>query len=345
MYLVQHGEHPSGAASVTPNPLLAVCIPTYRRPDQLRRCLESVIRSAAPHAVAIVVADDAADDTNVALLEELRRRYPLLVHYRNASNLGIDGNILRCVDLCQARHAWILGEDDRMLPEGVSTVLAALAAHEPPFLYVNYASVDEAVAMVLCERSVDLDVDVTVDAAEFLRNHAWSAGFIGACVVDRRLWERVDPAPYLGTYFAHVGVILESVAGRQVRMLARPLVLNRVGSARAFTWAGSTFDVLHGWERMVDALRSHYPGPACDASATGFRRAHGMGSLRFLAYLRADAALDPTQHERWVRRGPYPRSSQLASWWIARIPPAVFRAARKVVTAARRARLRRIVDD
>ena len=330
---------------MTPNPLLAVCIPTYRRPDQLRRCLASVVRSAAPHQVAVVISDDSADDTNRAVVEELRARYPLVVHHRNPTNLGIDRNILQSVDLVPARHAWILGEDDRMLPEGVPTVLAALAAHEPSFLYVNYASVDEAVAMVLSERSVDLEADVTVDAAEFLRHHAWSAGFIGACVVDRRLWERVDPAPYLGTYFAHVGVILESVAGRPVRMLARPLVLNRVGSARAFTWAGSTFDVLHGWERMVNALRSHYPGPACDAGAAGFRNAHGMGSLRFLAYLRADAALDPAQHERWVRDGPYPRSSRMASWWIARTPPAVFRAARWAVTATRRARLRRIVDD
>jgi len=327
---------------VTPNPLLAVCIPTYRRPDQLRRCLESVIRSAAPHRVAIVVADDATDDTNRALLAELRERYPLLSHHRNPANLGIDGNILHAVDLCTARHAWILGEDDRMLPEGVPAVLAALGGEPPPFLYVNYASVDETVTLVLAERSLPLDADAEVPAERFLASQAWSAGFIGACVVDRALWGTVDRAPFLGTWYAHVGVILRSVAGRSVRLLARPLVLNRCGSARAFTWAGSTFDVLHGWERMVDGLRGTYPDAACDAAVASFRRAHGIGTARFFAYLRADGALDPALHARWVRGGPYGRASRLASWCIARTPPAVFRAARAGLTAVRRARLRRV---
>lgn len=328
---------------MTPHPLLAICIPTYRRPDQLRRCLESTIRSAAPHSVAIVVADDSTDDTNVELMEELRGAYPLLFHHRNVSNLGIDGNILHSVDLCPARHAWILGEDDRLIPEAVPTVLAALAGQPPDFLYVNYASVDETVSLVLAERSIDIAEDAEVPAERFLRTYAWSAGFIGACVVNRERWATVDRAPFLGTWYAHLGVILRSVAHRRVRMLARPLVLNRCGSARAFTWAGSTFEVLHGWERMVDALRGTYDDDACDEAVAAFRRAHGIGTARFFAYLRADGALDPALHDRWVRRGPYGPSSRLASWLIARTPCGLFRLARSGLTGLRRLRSPRLV--
>ena len=50
------------------------------------------------------------------MVDAVQRDYPHLHHHRNPRNLGIDGNILHCVDLCDAQHVWILGEDDRMTP-------------------------------------------------------------------------------------------------------------------------------------------------------------------------------------------------------------------------------------
>jgi glycosyltransferase involved in cell wall biosynthesis len=322
--------------------LLGICIPTYRRPEQLRRCVESIIRTAAPHRVPIFITDDSTDDTNVETIAALQAQYPLIVHHRNPKNLGIDGNILHSVDVCDARYAWIIGEDDRMVPEAVPTVLEVLTRSAPPFVYVNYTSVDEDLALVLNERSLPLEGDVEIDAAEFLARDAWSMGFIGACVVDRSLWSAVRSAPYVGTWFAHVGTILEAVRGRRLHLVARPLVLNRCGTARAFTWTGSTFDVLHGWERMVSLLDRFYPREAREGAIESFRRAHGIGSVRFFAYLRADRALTRTAHDRFVRNGPYSPAARRASWVISRTPPAVFQAARAVLFAIRRRRNRQL---
>jgi glycosyltransferase involved in cell wall biosynthesis len=324
-----------------PLPPLGICIPTYRRPAQLLRCVRSVIRTAGAYRVPIHVADDSTDDTNLSVIAEIQREYPL-VHHRNTRNLGIDGNILHSVDLCEARHVWIMGEDDRMTPEAVPTVLQVLAGAERPFVYVNYTSVDEDVSVVLRERSLALDADREEGAEEFFAGHAWSAGFIGACVVEKALWSTVRQEPYLGTWFAHVGVIMEYLRGRKAYLVAKPLVLNRCGSPGAFTWAGSTFDVLGGWARMVDALRPFYPADACDEAVASFTGAHGIGSPAFFGYLRADRALDASIWERYVKAGPYPASSRRMAWWIARTPPAAFRAARWVLTRARRARNRRL---
>jgi glycosyltransferase involved in cell wall biosynthesis len=327
---------------MTTNTLLGVCIPTYRRPDQLRACLRSIVRAAAPHGVAIHVADDSTDDTNVAVIDELRSEYPGIVHHRNAVNLGIDRNIIHAVDVCDARYAWILGEDDRMTPEAISTVVDLLSSSAPAFVYVNYTSVDESLALVLNERSLPLDQDQELHASEFLATAAWSMGFIGACVVRKDLWSAVRPETYVGTYYAHVGTIMESVRGRRVHLVAEPLVLNRCGTARAFTWTGSTFDVLHGWDRMIDLLRGSYPQAACDAASASFRRAHGIGSVRFFCYLRADRALTPEAHARFIRQGPYSPGARRASWVIARTPPVLFRLARSLLFAARGLRNRRI---
>ena len=66
------------------------------------------------------------DDTNAAALEALQAEYPFLRVFRNERNLGIDGNILHAVDVNTCRHAWLLGEDDRLVPGAVARVLGVL---------------------------------------------------------------------------------------------------------------------------------------------------------------------------------------------------------------------------
>lgn len=326
-------------------PVLGVAIPAYRRPDQLRRCIRSIVRSvqeAGSPVVPIHVTDDSCDETNVAALKELRGEYPHVVHHRNTENLGIDRNILRSVDTCAARHVWIMGEDDRMTPEAISTVLAVLRSGDRPFVYVNYASIDESATWVLAERSLPLERDVEMDASEFLATSAWSTGFIGACVVQRALWDPIRPDRYVGTSFAHVGRILEYLRGRRAYLVSRPVVLNRCGTARTFTWAASSMEVLEGFGRMLDLLRGLYPDDVRALASAAFRRAHALGTVRFFCYLRADGALDAKVHESHVRDGPYPALSRHAAWLIARTPPALFRGVRSLLRTFRRARNRRI---
>lgn len=321
---------------------LGFAIPTYKRPDQLARCVRSMIRAGAPHGVPIHVADDACDDTNVATIEALRAEYPLVFHHRNPTNLGIDRNILHSVEVCDAQHVWIMGEDDRVTPDAVERVIRVLGEERWPFVFVNYQMVDEDVSLVLRERVLPLAADRDVTAEEFLASDAWAIGFIGACVVDKALWSAVDPAPYVGTYYAHVGTIFEYLRGRRVRLVSDPVVLNRCGRPGVATWKSSTFDVLHGWGRMVDGLRPFYPADACDRATAAYRAAFGIGSLAFFAYLRADGALDARVWHAHVRNGPYRPLARAAAWSIAHAPPPLFQAARWGLGVVRSSRNRRI---
>ena len=71
------------------NKLLGICIPTYKRPDQLKLCIESIIQAARPFDVPIFIADDSVDTTNHAVLNHLARDYPHLFITANDENLGI----------------------------------------------------------------------------------------------------------------------------------------------------------------------------------------------------------------------------------------------------------------
>jgi glycosyltransferase involved in cell wall biosynthesis len=51
---------------------LGICIPTYKRPDFLRRCVLSALDAAGDRPVRVFIADDSMDETNTALYGELQ---------------------------------------------------------------------------------------------------------------------------------------------------------------------------------------------------------------------------------------------------------------------------------
>lgn len=323
--------------------LLGVCIPTYKRPDQLRQCVRSIIDAAAAHQVPIFIADDSTDDTNVETVQALQAQYPHIVYKRNPQNLGIDRNILHCADICPCDYAWLFGEDDRMLPGAVAAVLSVLERDTPAFLAVNYSSVNESVQMIVKEKLMDIAEDTERTADEFLRRESPAIGFLGSCVIRKALWDTVDPAPYLDTYFAHVGRILASVQGRRVSLIARPLVLNRAGGAAAFTWSDDAYGVYTGWAKAIRRLEPLYGADACRECIAAFDRLHGINTVRFMMAKRADRIYNRDIYHRFIRRSDRGRLYKGAAHLVALLPPVIFRALAALLSLVRKQRSRKAV--
>lgn len=61
---------------------VAVVVPTYKRPDMLRRCLDALLaQDFDPAAFEIVVADDGADADTARLVETLAQTAPVSLRY------------------------------------------------------------------------------------------------------------------------------------------------------------------------------------------------------------------------------------------------------------------------
>jgi len=323
---------------------LGVCIPTYKRPDQLRQCVNSIIASAADHAVPIFITDNSADATNQDVIAELQARYPHIIYELNPENVGIDRNVQRCINLCDCDYAWGMGDDDRMLPEAITTVLQILERESPAFLFANYSYVDENISVILREKLMPISVDKAENSATFFREDAWAIGFLGSCIINKKLWRGVQPEKYIGTYFAHVGVILESIAGQSVSLTAKPLVLNRVGDAAVFTWSDDAYGVFHGWSKVARLLEPIYGAEACAASTASFERNHGLNTLRFLMAKRADRIYTLDIYRKFIQGSEQGRLHKWAANLIARMPPFPFRGLRALFFFLRQSRNRRVTE-
>lgn len=320
------------------NTRLGISIPTYKRPEELRKCVASVCASAKDYGVPIYIVDDAVDDTNLAVFEELKASYPFIHISRNETNFGIDRNIQQAVNVCPCDYVWLIGEDDRMHLHGVERVMAALEVEDVPFVYVNYSATDNDVRFLIKERSLPLAMNQRMPAEEFYRTVSWSMGFIGACVIQKSAWSPIDEKPYLDSFFAHVGRIMESIAGSEVYLIAEPLILNRCGSPEAFSWTGDAVEVFTGWEKMTRELVKTYSEEAGRDSLAHFQKAHGIGSLKFLMYLRAAGVYDLTMMSLIVPKADHGLVFRFFAGIIAISPCAILKGVRHVLMALRKRR-------
>jgi glycosyltransferase involved in cell wall biosynthesis len=281
---------------------LGICIPTYRRPEMLRECVESAFASAQGKPIQVFIADDSMTDVNVAVLERLVRDHPGVTVQRNRQNLGIDRNIQAVLDMSSCDYHWLIGEDDRFVGDGVRRMHEAIQHCDESFLFSNYQYVSEDHRRVIGVALPQVR-DGTVEAAEFIEKNLWSIGFIGGCVVERGEWLKTSAAPYDGTYFTHVGRIVDMLARRsRVRICATPAVANRAQGDDTFTWKKDSFGVFLGFERMcrTAAQRNEALRPFIQAASVNYRRKFAYFSYKTGFRLRSEGAFDFRQFKTYV---------------------------------------------
>jgi len=91
------------------NPLVSVCIPTYRGAAFLGKTIDSVLNQSYPYFEVWILDDNSPDDT-----QTLVSHYsdPRIKYVRNTQNLGPEGNWNRCLELAQGKYFKLLPHDD-----------------------------------------------------------------------------------------------------------------------------------------------------------------------------------------------------------------------------------------
>ena len=125
-----------------PNPLVSICIPTYKGAEFLEATLDSVLNQSYPHFELWILDDNSPDDTQSIVS---RYKDPRIKYVRNTQNLGPEGNWNRCLDLAQGKYFKLLPHDDLLavncLEEQVS-VLEADSAGEIALVFGSREIID-----------------------------------------------------------------------------------------------------------------------------------------------------------------------------------------------------------
>lgn len=97
---------------------VSICIPSYNRPKELLRLLES-IDCTADRGVQIVICEDMAPKRLEvhAAVESFKKKTQYSVKYiENEVNKGYDGNIRSFITHCDGKYIIYMGDDDLFIP-------------------------------------------------------------------------------------------------------------------------------------------------------------------------------------------------------------------------------------
>lgn len=95
-------------------PLVSIAIPTYKRPDLLRKAVESALAQKTDVSFEVVVVDNDSDSASASEVDTCIRSFEVsnLRLFRNNKNIGLYGNWNRCIQMSCGEWVSILNDDD-----------------------------------------------------------------------------------------------------------------------------------------------------------------------------------------------------------------------------------------
>ena len=164
-------------------PLISVCIVTYNHHAYIADCLMSVLGQWGDFRLEIVVVDDAASDTTVAIVQAIAEQHPGIIRlFRHPQNLGPSQNLHFTIAQAQGDFIAHLDGDDFWLPGKLQAQLTFLQTHpDCPACYTNAMAVTHEKTAVgyfnprLPER---MDLAHLLQSGNFLNNSSmlyWAA--------------------------------------------------------------------------------------------------------------------------------------------------------------------------
>jgi glycosyltransferase involved in cell wall biosynthesis len=118
---------------------LSICIPTYNRAAHLANCLNSIIlcNSQSEYKFQVCISDNNSTDGTEDVVRHAQSKIDIKYH-RNSSNLGIPRNFLNVVSMAEGDFAWLIGDDDLLIPNAISELYKLIDGHpDVDFIYAN----------------------------------------------------------------------------------------------------------------------------------------------------------------------------------------------------------------
>ena len=181
-----------------------ICIPTFRRPDWLRRTLRSVIEQRTDFRFAVVVVDnDGADPVGAALAREMLDAatlpYKALVEHQQGNCHAINRAFGVALEAYPEADHFLMIDDDEIALPGWLQAMVGLAKAKGADVVGGpvLRQFEETPTATILRHPLFLSIDGETRRIDQLHGS-------GSCLIRRRVFERL-PAPAFDTRFNFLG--------------------------------------------------------------------------------------------------------------------------------------------
>lgn len=132
-----------GNPHICNNEEISICIPAYGRFKLLKEAIMSSLNQITDKKYKLIIVDDNPDIEDKETLLYLKTfGNKNILYYKNTRNLGLFGNMNRCVELAQTKYVTILHDDDLLKSTYIETITKYLNKKDidcicVPFDHIN----------------------------------------------------------------------------------------------------------------------------------------------------------------------------------------------------------------
>jgi len=204
--------------------ILSICIPTFNRPQQLKRLLNDL----APQInddVEILIRDDSDNELTKKVVDlffkiETQKN----IKYIKGKKIGVDAATLFLLENARGKFIWFYGDDDQIEPGAVSYVLDILNKYPIDYIWINFSYGVNNTALPLNEDRYFRDNN------EVLVLLGRSIGFLSSILIKREkalLYLALAKQNIYGFAFAVLIPVLGILkAENKLFLISKPLVIN-----------------------------------------------------------------------------------------------------------------------
>lgn len=117
--------------------LLSICIPTYNGGEYFKYNVNKLIDMSLKYNFDICISDNASTDETQEYMLNLITKYDFIKYHRNKNNQGWAYNFDYVLKMADTEYAWLLGDDDEILENGLIKVIEILTKYKPDICVVN----------------------------------------------------------------------------------------------------------------------------------------------------------------------------------------------------------------
>jgi glycosyltransferase involved in cell wall biosynthesis len=170
--------------------LLSICIPTYNRSGFLGKLLESISNQKADFLYEVRIQDNASTDDTSEIAKVYCNRFENWHYELNEKNLGGKININKCTEKAIGEYLIIVGDDDTLVENGLSSIYAAIKDNIATAIFFSNKLGVEFSSCRKFEKGIDWIQKVAVNEPAFISSVVWK----------RTYWNNFDYYKNIETY-------------------------------------------------------------------------------------------------------------------------------------------------
>ncbi len=242
-------------------PLLTIAIPTYNRAGDLGNLLASLVselKRIPKGTVEVRVLDNASEDDTTAVVEKIQSDNATIHYARHKTNLGMQANFIECVRQSEGEYIYMIGDDEVILPGGLSIMLNAIESNRNVSVFVvNYRYEGAPEKAVFLQGACGHPVDTSVcNVKDFVYRHGWlwTFGNLGMVIAKTAPMKGADFLPHQAHGFMQAGLYLETFHNERMLFIDKPVFLTFIRSQTVNKDRWEQDGSADSWARTFDSV-------------------------------------------------------------------------------------------